>query len=169
MVGITSCSFPSLVWSTPTPTLMPTSTSTSTLTPTSTPVPTLTPTPTKVVIKGIDEPLVIDGVDITISEIKTSKNIQFGTNTFAPQAPYNLLLQIEATSSQPQSICGWKGEKQIELEYQHNGKKIQIPWGICISNSSTETVRIIFATFEGVENFSLLLPYGNKIPILLFH
>lgn len=119
-------------------------------------------------VLGLDEPIVVKEVDLLFFEVEIMESFKFGTHTFDPKAPYNMLIVIKASTehSNPNSVCGW-GEK-VMLEFSRNGNTDEIEWGICGSNRvvNDKWVRFFFTTYkEGVSDYQIVFPDGQRVPI----
>lgn len=159
-----SCNVPvvSALFATPTPTVTPTPTKT----PTPTRTPTRTPSPTPEPILGIDEPIVVRGVDLIFEDAELTKVFRFATRTHRAKAPYDTLFVAYAHTEHEETniACDWKGDDQVNLQWSRNGKSESLDWGVCISHTDGG-IEFIFASYEDGEDWVIGLPGGVEVPI----
>ena len=171
-LAASSCSSGTLNIFSPTPTPVPTAT----------PMP--TPTPTPAVVLGITEPITIKGVDLLFSEVETRESffvlmsgikIEGGISknvvreyVLTNKTPYDswIAIKVITKNSDAKSVCNWKGDDEVKLEYVKDGKKVEIVSDMCEASKVDDWVRFFFQTNkEGVMNYEIILPGEIRVPL----
>ena len=95
------------------------------------------------------------------------ESFKHGTKISEPTAPYDLLITVKATTTHSDTNypCEWRDNDKVRLEYLKDGKKVDLAWGVCESNTGG-WVRFFFATYkEGASDYIIVLPGGGRVPL----
>jgi hypothetical protein len=105
-------------------------------------------------------------VDLKFYRVSMMDKFVLGDRTTKPKAPYNILIQVDAKSYSDNSFaaCKWNTEDdQVSLSWIRNGEEEVVDWSIC--QTAEKRVSYFFATFEDVENFTIMFPGGISVSL----